>query len=46
MLERRPVWHEVGVGDQDSGCLLMGFKNPDGFARLNKQRLVGLKRFE
>ena len=46
MLERGPVWYQIGVGDQDPRRLFMCLKNPDGFARLNKQRLVGLKCFE
>ena len=43
---RRPVAHEVGVGDEHSRCPLVSLEDPHRTPRLNQHRLVGLERRE
>lgn len=37
---RRPVRHQVGVGNQHAGRIFMGFEYADRFAGLHQQRFV------
>ena len=43
---RRPVAHEVRVGDEHARRPLVGAEDADGLARLHEQRLVGLEVLE
>ncbi len=43
MLPGRPVWHQVGVGDQHARGILMRAEHTDRLAGLHQQRLVGLQ---
>ena len=44
LLPRRPLRHEVGVGDQHPRRPLVGAHHADRLARLHEQRLVALER--
>ena len=41
-----PVWHQIGIGNQYAGRILMGFENANGFTRLHQQGVVIAKGFE
>ena len=43
MIPGGPVRHQVGIGDQDAGCVGMGADHGAGFARLHDQGFVGFK---
>ena len=43
MVPGRPVRHEVRVGDEDAGRVLVGAEDADRLAGLDEQRLVGLE---
>jgi hypothetical protein len=46
MVERRPVRHQIRIGDQDARRIRVGTEDPDRLAGLDQQRLVGLERSE
>ena len=46
MLPRRPMRHEVGIGDQDARRVVMRAEHADRLARLHEQRLVAFEALE
>ena len=40
MLPGTPVWHQIGIGDQDPGRVRVGLENPYGFTALHQQSFV------
>ena len=43
MLPRRPVRHEIGIGEQHARRVFMRLEHADGFARLYEQRLIAFE---
>ena len=46
MLPSGPVWYQVGIGDQHSRCVFVGFENANWFARLHQQGFVVVQFFQ
>ncbi len=46
MIPIRPVWHQIGIGDQNARRICMRLKNPNRFPRLHKQGLVCIQIFQ
>jgi hypothetical protein len=43
LLPGRPFGHQVGVGEKDAGCILVGLEDADRLARLDEQGLIFLQ---